>query len=65
MIENKKIIIMIIGCIISSAIGLGCWYILDSVIMWTHTYIIIAIVNFIGYIGYGLSSHIARKCYIK
>ena len=61
MIKIKCLLAFFIGCIISVAIGLGCWYILDSTWVSLHPYFIVVIVNIIGYTGHGLTCMVVRN----
>jgi hypothetical protein len=60
----KRLAVFIIGCILSAGIGLGCWGTLNLMPMVSHPYLIVVIVNMIGYMGHGVTAYIARK-YIK
>ena len=59
--ETKSFIWTSVGCAIFMIIGLVCWYALHSVAGLEHPYFIIALVNFIGFVGHGITNQLIRR----
>ena len=49
------------GCVVFMMVGFICWYVLCGVAGLDHPYLIIALVNFIGYMGHCITSLLIRR----
>jgi len=59
--ENKTYIWSAAGCAVFMMIGLICWYVLCTIVGLELSYFIVALVNFIGFIGHGITNQLIRR----
>ena len=65
MLETKRFISFAIGCVLSALVALVCWGVLDFVWMDPHPYLIVVLVNMIGYLGHGVTAYVVRRYITK
>ena len=58
--KNKDWMWHFVGCIVFMILGFVCWFALYSFIGCEHPYFVIALINFINYIGHGLINLLIR-----
>ena len=61
----KRLAVFIIGCVLSAAAGLLCWGVLNVMTVDSHPYLIVVIVNTVGYMGHGVTTYISRKYILR